>query len=449
MTKKITLVIGVYFFTAAWFGKADGQNQISIEKKIDEYVQPYVSTKNFNGSILVAQKGEIIYNKAFGMANQDFDIPNTPATVYHIASVSKMFTASAILLLEERKLLKVSDTISKYIPGLSYGGHITIHHLLTHTSGIPNINNMPVYDTVQLFAQTPQSLISFFRDAPLEFNPGEKYSYSNSNYNLLAYIIEKVSGKTYGDFLSENIFKPAGMLNTAHHANPAITLKNSAVGYQSDGNFGLEKSPYLNWTSKTGNGSLYTTTGDLYKWDRILYTERILSKKSIEKMYTKYIESTGYGCFIREHFNRKRYYMNGRSPGFTSYFVRYPEDDVCIVILANNYIPVATQIGIDIAAILFGQKYEMAKLSSEKPDAGIIQNITGRYQFDDKFYRPNFVMTVSEKNGRLVTDWGELITKTERTYILRSYWSDIIFESDGNGNITAMKYDGFVAKKIQ
>ncbi|MDP9229722.1 MAG: beta-lactamase family protein, partial [Bacteroidota bacterium] len=197
-------------------------------------MKTFVDTKNFNGAILVAQKGKILYNKAFGMANQDFGILNKPGTKFHIASVSKNFTAAAILLLEQRNLLKVTDTISKYVPGLPYGDKITIHQLLTHTSGIPNINNMPEYDTIALFPQTPGSLINVFKNKPLDFTPGAKYSYSNSNYNVLACIIEKVSQINYGDFLAENIFNPLAMQNTAHRKKAAMTITNNSTGYQAD-----------------------------------------------------------------------------------------------------------------------------------------------------------------------------------------------------------------------
>ena len=428
--------------------KSNSQNQTLFEKKANEYVRPFAETKNFNGAILVAQKGKILYNKAFGMANQDFDILNKPDTKFHIASVSKNFTAAAILLLEQRNLLKVTDTISKYVSDLPYGNKITIHQLLTHTSGIPNINNMPEYDTVVPFPQTPESLINVFKNKPLDFTPGTKYSYSNSNYNILAYIIQKVSHMNYGDFLAENIFKPLAMQNTGHHKNAGMTIKNSSVGYQADGNFGLEKSSYLDWTSKTGNGSLYSTIEDLYKWDRALYTEKILSKNSIEKMYVNYGGFAGYGCFVKEQFNKKWYYMNGRSPGFTSYFARYPDDDVCIIVLANNYVPVVTQIGTNIAAILFGEKYEIPQLNAAKVDEKIIKEVIGQYQFDDKFYRPNFIMTVSQKDGHLITDWEELIPKADFNYIGRTYWSEINFVKDKNGVISAMTYDSFKAKKL-
>src|ERR1700722_752034 len=188
--------------------------QQSFVAKVDAYIGPFLATKNFNGAVLVAQKGRILYLKAFGQADIALNVPNRPDTKFHIASLSQSFTAAAILLLQERGLLNISDSISVYVPDYPNGGRITIHQLLTHTSGIPNINNMPEYDTISRFSQTPASLVNVFKHKPLDFEPGAKYAYSNSNYNLLAYIIEKVSGKSYGEFIMENILGPLQMTHT-------------------------------------------------------------------------------------------------------------------------------------------------------------------------------------------------------------------------------------------
>lgn len=448
-------LLSIYSITTAQMDK-------QLISKIDTYIKPYIETKNFNGTILVAKNGNILYHNSFGYANEDFNIKNYDQTIYHIASVSKNFTAAAILILEQKGLLKTTDLLGQYISDYPIGSKITIHQLLTHTSGVPNINDMPEYVLASKNSQTPESLIRIFKNVPLEFEPGSKYKYSNSNYNLLAFIIEKVSGVTYGEFLKKEIFSPLGMQHTAHDATAKNTLTNTsnlantndvlsklAVGYQSDGKFGLEKADYIDWSSKTGNGSLYTTSADLLAWDRALANNTILSKASQEKMYTNYISNTGYGCFVKEHLKRKRYYMNGRSPGFTSYFARYPEDELCIVVLANNYIPVATQVGMDIAAIVYNEKYEPLNLSAKPVDAQIANKLVGTYKFNKDFYRPNFIMTVSEKDGHLIIDWGELIPTGQSTFIARTYWSDVSFETDSHGKVTKMVYDGYEAEKVK
>ncbi len=253
-----------------------------IEAKVDAYVKPYLDIKAFNGAILIARGGRVLLAKGFGMANYELDVPNTPRTKFHIASISKTFTAAAVMILEERGALKVQDPLSKYLPDYPNGEKMTIHHLLVHTSGIPNVNNFPEYEQWSRFPQTPASLIGFFKNRPLNFEPGARYEYSNSNYNVLAFIVEKASGRSYGDFLRESIFDPLGMKDTAHDGDAAALVRNAASGYTPAGYDGLEKTPYLDWTIKTGNGSIYTTIGDLYAWDRALYSEKILSRASLE-----------------------------------------------------------------------------------------------------------------------------------------------------------------------
>lgn len=420
-----------------------------LQSRLTDYITPYVETKNFNGTVLIAQNGHILYEKSFGFSNEDYGVANESSTVYHIASVSKPFTATAILLLEQQGKLSTTDLLSKYIPDYPKGSEITIHHLLTHTSGIPNINDMPEYTQASRFPQTPESLITIFKNKPLDFEPGNRYKYSNSNYNILAYIIEKVSNKSFGEFLNKDIFLPAGMLSTYHHENMKQNVNGMAIGYQSDGTFGLEKSEYLDWSSKVGNGSLMTTASDLLLWDKVLTNETILNRQSIDKMYTDHKSNTGYGCFVKEHLNRKRYYMNGRSPGFTSYFARYPEEGLCVIVLANNYIPVPTIIGMDIAAIVFNKKIESPRLQANPVSSATIEKIVGQYKFEKDFYRPEFLMTVSEKDGRVSIDWGELIPTGELTFIARAFWSDVTFDMNSKGEVIYLDYDGYKGKKVK
>ena len=335
----------------------NGVHEAKLEAKIDAYVKPFVEMSAYSGSILIAQKGKVVFRKSYGMANYELDVPNTPQTKFHIASVSKPCTAAAILLLEERGQLSVKDPLSKYIPDYPSGDKITVHHLLTHTSGIPNVNNFPQYNNWSRFPQTPASNIEKFKDKPLLFQPGERYDYSNSNYNLLAFIIEKVAGKSYGAFLQETIFAPLGMTDTAHDGAPQAIVKNMATGYVPVGFRDLEEAPYLDWTIKTGNGSLYSTVDDLYKWDRALYTEKLLKRATLARMFTPHTPNVGYGWFISKRLNRDCYRINGRSPVFQGELQRYVKDDVCVLVLGNNYSGAASFMIDNIAAIVFDEPY--------------------------------------------------------------------------------------------
>jgi CubicO group peptidase (beta-lactamase class C family) len=421
--------------------------QTELSDKMDRYLKPYVRTNNFSGTVLVAKNGEILFHKSYGKASIELNVSNNLNTKYHTASISKTFTAAAILILEQRGLLATDDLLSKFIPDYPMGDKITIHHLLSHTSGITNINNLPEYNDASVKHQTPESLITLFKDKPLEFHPGEKYQYSNSNYNLLAFIIEKVSGKKYGTFLSDEIFIPFKMENTLHHSEESLIISNEAEGYAPDGNFGLQKAPFLDWSSKTGNGSLVTTASDLFLWNQSFLNEKILSEESKAKIFKLYAGS-GYGWYIGKKFNKDCIYMNGRSPGFSSHISQYPSEKVCVIVLENIYISTATPIGFDLAGILFNQPIYTPELKLGQVDKEDSKMITGKYKFGKDFYQPDFLMTVTEKNGNLFTDWGELVPGKPLQFIQRSYWSKISFTKDEQGKINAMTFDNFKGNKI-
>jgi len=418
----------------------------NIETEVDAYVKPYLEMGGFSGSILIAEGGKVLLKKGYGMANYELGVPNTPQTKFHIASVSKPFTAAAMMLLQERGLLNVNDPLAKFISDYPNGDKITVHHLLTHTSGIPNVNNLPDYDAKSRFPQTPASLVEMFKTQPLIMQPGERYNYSNSNYNLLAYIIEKVSGRSYGEFLRENIFEPLAMRDTGHDGQAGTLLKNRASGYVPVGLNGFENAPYLDWTSKTGNGSLYSTVEDLYKWDRALYTEKPLKKPTLERMFTAHVEGIGYGWFISKRLNRRAIRISGRSPGFSAELQRYVDEDVCVIVLGNNYAPTASAIADDVAAIALGEKYETLPvvkpitLSQEAMDA-----LVGRYEGGSDFFVPGVALTLEKKNGSLNLTWNSgaavtLVPQSDMKFFNRLLWATLTFVKDGKGEVTHLLY---------
>lgn len=421
-----------------------GQKASDFEAEIDAYIKPYSDAGGYSGSILIAKDGEILLSKGYGMANYELNVPNAPRTKFQIASVSKTFTAAAIMILQERGQLSVHDSLGKFIPDYPSGDKITVHHLLTHTSGIPNVNALPDYNQKSKFPQTLEKIITMFKDKPLNQNPGEGYSYSNSNHNLLAYIIEKVSGISYGKFLKENIFNPINMRDTGHRGNAAAIIRDIASGYQPSGSIGIEKAPFLDWSIKTGNGSLYSTVEDLYKWDRALYTEKILKKSSLDDVFKEHEDGVGYGWFVRERLNRRITAYNGRSPGYSSYLERYIDDDACIIILSNNYAPAPHMMIEDLAAILFSEEYEgLMEIKPIKINSKILSNYIGRYKFGDDFYRPNAAVKVIKKDGHLSFQWSKtyitpLKPLSENKFLDRFFWAYIIFQKDAKDVVTGL-----------
>src|SRR5262245_58502828 len=199
--------------------------------RMDQIAQSYVSNKQFMGSVLVARGNQVLLSKGYGSANLEWEIPNTPSTKFRLGSVTKQFTAASILLLEERGKLKVDDPVKKYMPDAPAAwDKMTIFHVLTHTAGIPNFTSFPDYQSTEALATTPEKLVARFRDKLLEFEPGEKWNYSNSGYVLLGYLIERVSGESYETFVQKNIFTPLGMKDSGYDSNSAIIARR-ATGY--------------------------------------------------------------------------------------------------------------------------------------------------------------------------------------------------------------------------
>jgi CubicO group peptidase (beta-lactamase class C family) len=451
MIKKLTclFVFSLFAFVTFEYGQTASQvsvtNKRGLNAKVDAYIKPYLDIGGFNGTVLIAKDGKVLLSKGYGMANYELNIPNTPQTKFHLASVSKTFTAAAIMMLQERGLLNVSDPLTKFIPDYPNGDKITVHHLLTNTSGIPSINNFPEYDEWSKFPHTPEDLIEKFKNKPLDFSPGTRgYTESNGNYNLLAYIIEKLSGNSYGEFLEENIFAPLNMKDSGHDAHPETILKNRANGYVPDGISELKNAPYLDWTVKIGNASIYSTTEDLYKWDRSLYTEKILKKATIEKMF-----SEGYGWFDSKRFNRRAIRMNGRSPGFQSEIQRYVDNVICIIVLGNNYAPTASLIAEGLAAIALNEKYEIPKLAKPvKLDPKKFDAYVGRYQFGSDFFVPGGIYAIEKRNDQLFMTTkvinDTLTPQSETEFFDRTFWATIIFVKNDKGEITNLiwRYGG-------
>lgn len=400
--------------------------------QVDRYLQPFVENKDFTGAVLIARGGKILVRKGYGMANYELGVPNTPQTVFHIASVSKPFTVAAILLLEERGQLSTDDPVSKFLPDFPNGDRILLRHLLTHTSGIPDVNGLPTYNTDSRFPHTPAQLVAMFQNAPLEYQPGQGYRYSNSNYNLLADVIELLSKKSYGDFMRENIFQRLEMTSTQHDGKAERLIPGRATGYQPVGSNELENAPTLDWSNKTGNGSLVSTVDDLYKFDRALYTEKLLKKASLEKMFASG-RGHSFGWFTQTRFGKHLKSSNGRSPGFTSSLERFPDDDACIIVLSNSYAPTSqSPIAEDLSAILFGQAYSPPPRRATLDESALAAQL-GSYKFGPDFFRPNTTVKMVRDGDHLLMDWGSgftsvLVPLSSNEFLDRSIWARVIFQ---------------------
>src|SRR5262245_39709336 len=325
--------------------------------KMDRLISAYVRLGRFSGTALVACGDQVLYRKGYGMASYEHAVPNLPRTVFHIGSLTKPFTAICILQLQERGSISLNEPITRYLPDYPDGASITLHHLLTNTSGIPD------YITQQGFAETMAlpislaALIGTFRDQPRMFAPGERFSYSNSNWVLLGAIIEAVSGKTYGQYLRDHVFIPAGMAQSGYDAS-GIVVNGLASGYvYRDGQ--MISAATVHPSQMHAAGGIYTTAEDLQRWDRSLHNSTLLSPASRDLMFTPHVQvdraAYGYGWVVGRAFGRRRVWHDGGMPGFLSIFSRYVDDDSVVIALSNFENAAYTEIERGLAAILFDQ----------------------------------------------------------------------------------------------
>ncbi|MGH9663585.1 MAG: serine hydrolase [Bryobacteraceae bacterium] len=416
-----TLIFPLLFATAAAAATPD-----AATVKIDEYVNAFARQDQFMGAVLVAKGGQMVFSKGYGMADREFDVPNSPDTKFRLGSLTKQFTAVAILQLQQHGKLSVDDHISKYIPeSPAAWKDITIQELLSHTSGLPNFTSFPDYKEKERLPATPLSLIQRFLKKPLDFSPGAKFSYSNSGYIVLGYIIEKASGLSYEAYLKRNIFDPLDLQSTGYdHA--ATVLKRRASGYVARA-ARIENADYIDMSVPFAAGALYSTVNDLFRWDRALSTEKVLPKAALEKMFTPSQGNYGDGWFITRLFDRKVFTHSGGINGFASYIARYPDDDACVIVLANLQTAPSERIGKGLAAILFGQPYDIPKVHTaiEVPPS-VLAGYAGGYKLGA------LEITVTNQDGRLFwepkgQDKVELFPETEAKFFMKVTDAEVIF----------------------
>lgn len=378
--KKIThartfiSILTVLFFLLSTSLHSNGQTK---KEKLDKVLEKYTEYSQFNGSVLVAENGKVIYKKGFGLANMEWDIPNKANTKHRLGSITKQFTAMLILQLKEEGKLKLDATISEYLPNYSKinGDKVTIHQLLTHTSGIPSYTSYPnFFKDMSRDSYQPMEFTHFFADSTLQFQPGEKFRYNNSGYFLLGVIIEKITGKSYEEALQERIFTPLNMKNSGFDHHGTI-MKNRATGYEKRGD-GFINAPYLDMSLPYAAGSLYSTVEDLYLWDQTLYTNQLLSKEGMDLFFGEHMPTGNrfyaYGWSTGEqkigNTDEKVYSIThgGGINGFNTIITRFPEDKHLIVLLNNTGGTNLGEISNAITGILYDLTYDMPKKSLAK-----------------------------------------------------------------------------------
>jgi CubicO group peptidase (beta-lactamase class C family) len=390
-------------------------------EKISELLVSYEQLGRFSGSISIKKGDEIIYEHSNGFANKTDKVNNASDKIFAIASVSKQFTATAVLLLAQQGKLSLDDSISKYLPYYQneVGQKTTIYHLLTHTAGIPDPMDMgngidgkndPIMKEKTLPIKR-QNLINTFKDLPSLFMPGSRYEYSNTGYILLADVIEQASGQSYDTFLQRNIFDPAGMTNTSANKpdnNPLLVESYSGLGNESVHTTKLHNS----WL--VGGSGIYSTTQDLFKWVDAMNNHKILKDKNLDYLLVKPVdlgrnnEFYGYGMEMKTLWGEKVYRHDGATVGTISDFLYFPENELTIVIYINHVhnvnaigysIGMRKQIIQQVSGILFDQDIPVT-LAKEITKDALLQQYVGRYVFDKNH---GVEITLNKNNLQLTT----------------------------------------------
>lgn len=312
----------------------------SINKKIDEILLNEINDNNGPGGVfMVAKNGKSIYKKAIGKANLELGIDLTTSNVFQLASMTKQFTAISILMLEEQGKLNTQDSISKYIPDYPNGNKITIHHLLTHTSGIKDFTKMKSLKEIAQKEMSPKMMIDFFKDEPVDFLPGEKFEYNNSGYILLGYIIELTSSVSFEDFVKENIFKKIGM-DQSYYASDRKIIKDIAYGYQKKES-GYVNKTIINYSVPYASGALMSSLSDMLKWQNALNENVLLKSESLKKAFSKYKLKNGeeitygYGWRIKAIDGSESREHGGSIFGFKTMAVYIPSEDIYVLGMTN------------------------------------------------------------------------------------------------------------------
>jgi CubicO group peptidase (beta-lactamase class C family) len=428
---------------------AQGQSQTRLMTEFDRIISSEFKAGEPGGVALIAQSGRIIYKKAFGMANMELNVPMREEMVFNIGSMTKQFTAVAILQLMEQGKLSLQDEITKYLPDYPVNGQkITVEHLLTHTGGIPA--SEPVAMT-RLQGEkrlvTLPEIIATFKNRPLDFAPGTKMIYSNNGYMLLGAIIEKVSGVPYPEYLRKNIFIPAGMTET-HFGDDYILIKNRAASYV----YSRTESQFLNAHNDKvetaySAGGIQSTAEDLFKWNQALGSHRLIKKESLEKARSEYKlpngkgTNYGYGWFIGNIQGSLIVEHGGNMGGFMCHAIYLPREDIYIVLLYNfraaNRLP--EFLAGDLAALAINKPYHIKEI---KLDENLLRTYVGVYEEE------GVERLITVENGSLYYQRVGANKMIMKPYAKDKFFFDnaaVIaeFKRDANDNIISL----FVANK--
>jgi CubicO group peptidase (beta-lactamase class C family) len=411
----------------------------TVAEKLDQYFAAAQKAGSFNGSVLIVEKGKVLLNKGYGYNDAEAKTMADANTIYQIGSVTKQFTSTIILKLAEQGKLKLDDKVSKYFPTLPNAERVAIENLLTHTSGYYNYTNNESFMENEVEKHADQKKIfSLFADSALAFEPGTKFSYSNSGYMLLGYIIEKVTGKKYEQVVRTEIFTPLKMTSSGFDFTHLKSV-DRATGYDFLAGDKNKKSSIVDSSVSFSAGAIYSTIGDMYKWNQALSTEKILKRQSLQNAFTPRLEHYGLGWGIDTMKGHKVIAHNGGINGFLSHNSFLPNDSIYITILSNFG---SSKIGLeskDALAIVLKENYTLPKAHEEITlDSTVLKKYVGEYEL-----APTFKIVVRLVNGALQAQATgqpsfDLYAKSENIFFLKVVDAQVEFVKNEKGEVEKM-----------
>jgi CubicO group peptidase (beta-lactamase class C family) len=426
---------------------AQNPGQVSekdLTARIDKLLSDVYKPDGPGAAVLVKRQGEVIWRKGYGRANLELNIPVEPDMIFRLGSITKQFTAVAILMLAEEGKLSLQDEITKFLPDYpTQGKKITVEHLLTHTSGIKSYTDLAEWLPLQRKDMTVGEIIDLFKNQPMEFAPGERWKYSNSGYILLGAIIEKVSGKTYADFLQDRIFGPLGLKSSCYDS-PSRIIPRRVPGY-AKGNAGFENAPYLSMSQPYAAGSLASSVDDMAAWTEALLSGKLIKRETLERAFTSYklkdgLDSKyGYGWCISDYEGHRLIEHGGGIHGFLSHALFFPEDQIFVVMLTNSTLldlqpePLAFRAGCLALGIPYKEPIPVSLSEKEmEPLTGVYADAQGEELYITRQESKLFCQIAGVGKSEI-----RPVSATE--FFVTDFPARVHFLKDGKGAVTGLK----------
>lgn len=402
-----------------------GPVQAQDTARMDRLVQASAAADEFSGSVLVARDGQILLDRGYGLANREWRIPNDGDTKFRLGSLTKQFTAVAIMILNERGLVDMDAPVKTWVPDAPPAwDQVTVRRLLAHTAGVPNFTSFDDFQSQKTLPVTVDGLIARFRDHPLDFQPGEGRRYSNSGYVLLTAVIEKASGESYAEFLSEALFTPLGMSDSGYDSNASV-LPRRASGYAQSAK-GVVNADYWDMSIPQGAGGLYSTTHDLLKWEQGLFGGRLLSPASLALLTTPVRDQYAFGVFVAKAQGQTTIAHSGGLDGFNTYMAYDPDRHMTVIVLGNLNGPAPDLLG---ASLLAFARDEAGASETTAPAPDTLQDYIGVYALT-----PTSSVTVSVENGKLTSQ-----ATGQDAIALMPQSADVFRQSDAGAEATFLR----------